>query len=244
MLLVWRHPSSLWPHLHYSKQQLVVRYTVMRTQVAIPRGPDPAAPLFSSLGALGSCHCVCPVCREQVEFSRQLHPGAQHDAAIYDSAGLLTPRAIFAHGTQLTEDALQLMAAKGAAVAHCPLSNFYFGDGLFCVAQALAYGLKVGLGTDVAGGYSPSMLQAVRMAIINSHALKASALMGQQQQQQQQQQRRQDEGSDQGAQPVEQQQQQRGQRAGPSAACDPEPVQPAGGGLEQLEPHGATAGGQ
>jgi hypothetical protein len=87
------------------------------------------------------------------------------------------------------------MAGRGAAVAHCPLSNFYFGDGLFCVARALAYGVKVGLGTDVAGGYSPSMLQAMRMAVINSHALKAAALMAQQQRelQQQQQQQQQEE---------------------------------------------------
>jgi guanine deaminase len=28
-------------------------------------------------------------------------------------------------------------------------------------------GLKVGLGTDVAGGISPSMLTAIRMAVVN-----------------------------------------------------------------------------
>jgi hypothetical protein len=57
-----------------------------------------------------------------------------------------------------------------------------FGDGLLCVARALAHGVKVGLGTDVAGGYSPSMLQAMRLAVINSHALKAATLMAPQQQ--------------------------------------------------------------
>jgi hypothetical protein len=64
--------------------------------------------------------------------------------------------------------------------------------GLFDVSKALAMGVKVGLGTDIAGGYSPSMLQAQRMAVVNSHALKAAALMygnwrAQEQQQQQQQ---------------------------------------------------------
>jgi len=168
----------------------------------------------------------------------------QHDAAIYDAAGLLTSPAIFAHGTQLTTDALQLMATRGAAVAHCPLSNFYFGDGLFCVARALAYGVKVGLGTDVAGGYSPSMLQAIRMAVINSHALKASALMvqpadqGQQQQQQQGEPVRQSEGqaesAEQQTQHQQQARQQRDESGSQGAAPASEPGQPA--------PHGATAG--
>jgi guanine deaminase len=69
------------------------------------------------------------------------------------------------------------MIERGAAVIHCPLSNFYFGDGLLNVAEALGKGLTVGLGTDVAGGYSPSMLQAVRMAVVNSHAIKAAVLV-------------------------------------------------------------------
>jgi len=34
-----------------------------------------------------------------------------------------------AHGTRLTAAELTLMAARGAAVAHCPLSNFFFGVG-------------------------------------------------------------------------------------------------------------------
>lgn len=155
-----------------------------------------------------------------MDFSQQLHPGAQHDAAIYDAAGLLTRRSVFAHGTQLTPDALQLMAARGAAVAHCPLSNFYFGDGLFCVARALAAGVKVGLGTDVAGGYSPSMLQAIRMAVINSHALKAATLMAQQQQQQVEQCR-------------ERQQQPHQQQASGAPAQDTD---------SGSQPHGAAAG--
>jgi cytosine/adenosine deaminase-related metal-dependent hydrolase len=62
--------------------------------------------------------------------------------------------------------------------------------------------MQVGLGTDIAGGYSPSMLVAQRMAVVNSHALKAAALMygtwrAQEQQQQQE-----------GGQQLQQQQQQ------------------------------------
>ncbi|KAF6259802.1 hypothetical protein COO60DRAFT_974875 [Scenedesmus sp. NREL 46B-D3] len=130
---------------------------------------------------------------DQVQFTQQLHPSSNSDAHVYDQAGLLAAGSVFAHGTQLTQQDMQLMAEKGAAVAHCPLSNFYFGDGLFDVAKALGVGLKVGLGTDIAGGYSPSMLQAQRMAVVNSHALKAAALMyggwrAQQQQQEQEQQ--------------------------------------------------------
>lgn len=37
-------------------------------------------------------------------------------------------------------------------------------------------GLKVGLGTDVAGGISPSMLTSIRMAVVNSRCLRAHKL--------------------------------------------------------------------
>ncbi|KAI8473172.1 MAG: hypothetical protein J3K34DRAFT_190634 [Monoraphidium minutum] len=98
------------------------------------------------------------------------------DVAVFAAASLLTRGSVFAHGTQLGAAGLTAMAAAGAALAHCPLSNFYFGDGLLDAAAALRAGVAVGLGTDVAGGYSPSMLVAARMAVANSHALKAASL--------------------------------------------------------------------
>ena len=42
--------------------------------------------------------------------------------------------------------------------------------------HAKRLGVKVGLGTDVAGGYSPSMLNALRSAVITSKALRMQHL--------------------------------------------------------------------
>jgi hypothetical protein len=92
------------------------------------------------LSDLFRCHAFLVACShiseslDQVAFTQQLHPSCSSDAHVYDQAGLLTNEAIFAHGTQLTEQDMRLMAERGTAVAHCPLSNFYFGDGerFFC----------------------------------------------------------------------------------------------------------------
>ncbi len=40
------------------------------------------------------------------------------------------------------------MAARGAAVAHCPLSNFYYAEKLLPVARLLGMGVKVGRACD------------------------------------------------------------------------------------------------
>ena len=62
------------------------------------------------------------------------------------------------------------IAAVGAGVAHCPLSNIYFGDAVFPVRRAMDRGVQVGLGTDIAGGPSPSLIgQAARAIDVSRH---------------------------------------------------------------------------
>ena len=84
----------------------------------------------------------------QVEYSKALHaaePGG--DAALFDQAGLLRHRAVMAHGTCLTDSELRILAERGTAIAHCPLSNFFFGDRLLQVKHALRLGVKVSSAT-------------------------------------------------------------------------------------------------
>ncbi|MEG5954480.1 guanine deaminase [Enterobacter ludwigii] len=85
--------------------------------------------------------------------------------------GLLTPKTILAHSNHIEDDDADLIKKTGAGVAHCPLSNFYFANAVFPLRAMLDHGLNVGLGTDIAGGHSPSVFDACRHAITASKAL-------------------------------------------------------------------------
>eukprot|EP00797_Seminavis_robusta_P003448 Sro1215_g253250.2 (190) ;mRNA; r:31762-32331 len=78
-----------------------------------------------------------------------------------------------AHGVHLSDADADILMEQGTAVAHCPLSNFFFAGGVFPCRRMMQRGNKVGLGTDVAGGYSPSMLQAARTTVVASQSLQA-----------------------------------------------------------------------
>ncbi|KAG2158465.1 uncharacterized protein EDB93DRAFT_1246310 [Suillus bovinus] len=96
-------------------------------------------------------------------------------AETYDKFHLLRNNTVLAHGVQLTEDEMVLIAKRGSGVAHCPTSNFYLSSGMARVGMLLDHNVKVGLGTDVAGGYSPSILTEIRHASIASKMLAIQA---------------------------------------------------------------------
>lgn len=56
------------------------------------------------------------------------------------------------------------MAAKGGAAAFCPTSNLFLGSGLFDLLSMWAADIRVGLGTDVGGGTSLSLLKTASEA--------------------------------------------------------------------------------
>jgi guanine deaminase len=91
--------------------------------------------------------------------------------------GLLTSQTIQAHCTFLDEAALSEVSRRGTAIAHCPLSNAYFSAKPFRLREALRLGVKVGLGTDVAGGYSIDIMNAARQAVIVSRMREGSRIL-------------------------------------------------------------------
>ena len=108
---------------------------------------------------------------KEVALVAEMYPQQDSYAATYDAHGLLTDKTILAHGVHLTEAEMALIAERGSGVSHCPDSNSALGSGIAPVRKMIEAGVKVGLGTDAAGGFSPSMLDNVRQAFLVSQLL-------------------------------------------------------------------------
>lgn len=107
----------------------------------------------------------------EVALVQELFPESSSYAGVYDTYNLLTPRTILAHAVHLTADERRLILERDSKISHCPASNSALGSGIAPVRTFLDDGLTVGLGTDVSGGYSPSILEAARQACLVSRLL-------------------------------------------------------------------------
>ncbi|WDT66785.1 guanine deaminase [Companilactobacillus crustorum] len=115
-------------------------------------------------------HCSESIWEDQYAVKR-FH---KRDAQVLDQFGLLTDKAVMAHGTQLTDQDLTLFSQTQTAIAHCPISNIYFGNGIMRVNAAHQQNVKIGLGTDISGGFSPSIYRNMQQAIMSSQMLQDS----------------------------------------------------------------------
>lgn len=113
---------------------------------------------------------------KEVDTVAELFPQTQGYLDVYDRAGLVGQRSIFAHGVQLTDAEFQRLSQAKSAIAFCPTSNLFLGSGLFRIEMAKSpkFPVKVGLGTDVGAGTSLSLLQTA------NEAYKVAQLRGQQ----------------------------------------------------------------
>lgn len=98
---------------------------------------------------------------DEIAFVRQLFPENEGYLDVYDRAGLVRNRSIFAHGVHLTDAEFGRLSETESAIAFCPTSNLFLGSGLFKLEQAKSkeHPVKLGLGTDVGAGTSFSLLQ-------------------------------------------------------------------------------------
>ena len=147
--------------------------------IVTPRfAPSCAASCLSKLGELAkekdlSIQTHISESLEEVALVKKLFPEQASYAEVYDVHGLLTPRTVLAHAIHLSREEKELIKERGAGVSHCAVSNSYLSSGLCYVRALLDEGINVGLGTDVSGGWSPSILTAAREAVGVSRVLSA-----------------------------------------------------------------------
>ena len=111
--------------------------------------------------------------RADVQWVHELFPEARSYLDVYERAGLLNARGVFAHGIWLDDADRAALRDAGAQIAHSPSSNLFLGSGLFDWRAAEAAGVPVSVATDVGGGTSLSMQRTL------ADAYKVQALAGQ-----------------------------------------------------------------
>ena len=115
--------------------------------------------------------------RAEVDEIAELFPSRRSYLDVYDHHGLLRQRSVFAHCLYMDDADRTTMAAKGGSAAFCPTSNLFLGSGLFDLPAMRAAKIRCGLGTDVGGGTSLSLMktasEAYKVLHLQEHALPA-----------------------------------------------------------------------
>ena len=103
----------------------------------------------------------------EIEWVKELCPYAKYYGRAYSHFGLFggdTPT-VMAHCIYSCEEEIQDMKEQEVYIAHCPESNMNVVAGIAPVRKYLQEGLKVGLGSDVAGGATENLFTAMMHAI-------------------------------------------------------------------------------
>lgn len=106
--------------------------------------------------------------RGEIAWVRELCPGAKSYGDAYHAFGLFGGPAcptIMAHCVYSEGEEAELLKEQNVFIAHCPASNANLSSGIAPVRRFLQDGLRVGLGSDVAGGTHTSIFKAMADAI-------------------------------------------------------------------------------
>jgi len=107
---------------------------------------------------------------DEMIWVKQLCPHVETYAHAYAQFGLFGNGVltIMAHCVWSRDAEEAMLKTNGVYVAHCPQSNINLNSGIAPIRRYMTSGLKVGLGTDIAGGCHISIFRAMSDAIIAS----------------------------------------------------------------------------
>ena len=101
----------------------------------------------------------------EIAWVKELHPDCAQYWESYAKYGLFNERTVMAHCVHSDERERKAMKENGVWVVHCPDSNINLISGVAPVRVMMNEGVRVTLGSDIAGGALLAMPQVVTSAI-------------------------------------------------------------------------------
>ena len=107
---------------------------------------------------------------KEIEWVRELHPDCEQYWEAYAKFGFWNEHTLMAHCVWSDERERKAMKDAGVTVVHCADSNLNVCSGFPPVRKMLDEGVKVALGSDIAGGDHLNMFDVISASIRSSKA--------------------------------------------------------------------------
>ena len=137
----------------------------------VPSCTDNALLELGKLAKKYNCYIQSHCSESDWEHNFVIDRFGKRDSEVLDQFGLLTYKSIMAHGNFIDSDDADIFKKKKSSVCHCPISNSYFANAVFPVNQLKKQGLNICLGTDISGGFSPSLYDNIKHSVMASRML-------------------------------------------------------------------------
>lgn len=138
----------------------------------IPSCTDEALKGLGELAAKYDTHVQSHCSESDWEHGYVKERFQKNDAFALNDFGLLRGKSVMAHCNFLNDEDAKLFAETGTAIGHCPISNAYFANSVTPIARLHGMGVDLGLGSDISGGFSPSLYDNARQAVMSSRMLE------------------------------------------------------------------------
>lgn len=116
------------------------RFTLSCSEVLLRE----VAELAREQGCMVHSHAAETAVEEEILLKQK----KRRSVAFFHELGIAGEHCCFAHGVQVHHEEMQMLAADGTSIAHCPGSNMKLASGLAPVIEMREAGVKVGLGAD------------------------------------------------------------------------------------------------
>jgi guanine deaminase len=138
----------------------------------IPSCTDEALQGLGNLAAKYNTHIQSHCSESDWEHKYVQDRFQKNDAFALNDFGLLSDKSVMAHCNFISNEDADLFVETGTAIAHCPISNAYFANSVIPIAHFHSKGVEIGLGTDISGGFSPSLYDNIKQSVISSRMLE------------------------------------------------------------------------
>ena len=137
----------------------------------VPSCTDNALLELGKLAKKYNCYIQSHCSESDWEHNFVIERFGKRDSEVLDQFGLLTDKSVMAHGNFINSEDADIFKKKKSSVCHCPISNSYFANAVFPVNQLKKQGLNICLGTDISGGFSPSLYDNIKHTVMASRML-------------------------------------------------------------------------